>query len=404
MKAPNEALLRVSAAFTCLALACSILLLPFTGRSWARYCPGMFAVCAGLAASLGGVAAAGQCWRYFQACALLIATTAGLQFLLGATLSRGRSLQAAVDAIGVLAMLVAMERVVRSKRQYESWMAGITAAALMVATAGAVLHLALPHRAFGIMQTLQTELWGPFANRNMYGLFVALATPASALLAAKARRPEWLIAPLLLAGAVVASGSRSGAAILAVEWCVIVCLAVRRRYIAWKSAALAGAIALAILAACFDAHLLRTRLIAGDFTSTRGALYLSALHVIGDGPWVGTGLGTFALAYPAHAGADFGALVDHAHNDWLEWAAEGGLWLPFSLALLGGLILRRSWKHPMVLAFLALFQSSLLDYPLHRPTFALFAIAFIALGLSQRVDEISARQANPSLVPEAGSR
>ena len=46
----------------------------------------------------------------------------------------------------------------------------------------------------------------------------------------------------------------------------------------------------------------------------------------------GFGLGTFETVYPHFALFDIGLIVNHAHNDWLEWAAEGGV--PLALALL----------------------------------------------------------------------
>ena len=51
-------------------------------------------------------------------------------------------------------------------------------------------------------------------------------------------------------------------------------------------------------------------------------------------PILGWGYGTFESAFPTVQSADIDLHYDHAHNDWLEWAIEGGL-----LAIAGGLAL-----------------------------------------------------------------
>jgi hypothetical protein len=69
-------------------------------------------------------------------------------------------------------------------------------------------------------------------------------------------------------------------------------------------------------------------------------------------PWAGFGLGTFRTAHPAYASVDFGAVVNHAHNDWAEWSADGGI---------------------------AVFIHSLVDFPLQKPVLELWL--FTLLGI-----------------------
>ena len=54
--------------------------------------------------------------------------------------------------------------------------------------------------------------------------------------------------------------------------------------------------------------------------------------------WFGFGLGSWPWAYPRYAIIDPVLFANHAHNDWAEWAADGGL--PF--ALLIGLVALRA--------------------------------------------------------------
>ena len=39
----------------------------------------------------------------------------------------------------------------------------------------------------------------------------------------------------------------------------------------------------------------------------------------------GWGLGNFENVYPQYAILQTSEIVDHAHNDWVEWVAEGGI-------------------------------------------------------------------------------
>ena len=60
-------------------------------------------------------------------------------------------------------------------------------------------------------------------------------------------------------------------------------------------------------------------------------LVRASLEMVRDKPWMGSGLGTWPTVYPRYAGFDAGVFVNQAHNDWAQWAAEGGL--PFAFFL-----------------------------------------------------------------------
>jgi len=52
----------------------------------------------------------------------------------------------------------------------------------------------------------------------------------------------------------------------------------------------------------------------------------STIAMAREKPWTGFGLGNFENVYPAYALFDDGAIVNHAHNDWL--GPRGALSLP----------------------------------------------------------------------------
>jgi O-antigen ligase len=51
----------------------------------------------------------------------------------------------------------------------------------------------------------------------------------------------------------------------------------------------------------------------------------SSIEMTADRPWTGFGLGTWQVVYPAYARVDDGLFDNQAHNDWVQWAAEGGV-------------------------------------------------------------------------------
>jgi O-antigen ligase len=129
----------------------------------------------------------------------------------------------------------------------------------------------------------------------------------------------------------------------------------------------------------------------------RWEMYGSTLRMIADHPWFGTGLGTFALNYPAYRSdaITMWGIWDRAHSTPLELAAELGLPLAVAIAValavaLGVLIYgirirRRDHVIPtaaLSVALLALLHS-LIDFPLQIPGYAIVVFALTGAGLSQ---------------------
>jgi O-antigen ligase len=66
---------------------------------------------------------------------------------------------------------------------------------------------------------------------------------------------------------------------------------------------------------------------------SRWGIWQDTLQLIRQHPWLGSGLGTFAIAYPSVQTALLSWFVDHAHNDYLQLASEVGL--PMALLFFG---------------------------------------------------------------------
>jgi O-antigen ligase len=83
----------------------------------------------------------------------------------------------------------------------------------------------------------------------------------------------------------------------------------------------------------------------GASANNRATIWKDTLRLIDAHPWVGTGLGTFSVAYPSVQTSFEGRLVSHAHNDYLEFASELGI--PAAVILFGGifyLLLQSAWS------------------------------------------------------------
>jgi len=235
------------------------------------------------------------------------------------------------------------------------------------------------------------DVLGPFVYRNHYAAFIELVLPIAV---AKAFEPRGALRHGVMAGvlfaSVVAAASRSGVVLAGLEIAVVSLLAARRSRLPRRT----GGIALAAMACSAIAFTVVVG--AGTLWSRfetepygiRRELLRSSLAMIGERPGAGFGLGTWPVAYPAYATVDAGRFMNRAHNDWAEWAAEGGL--PFVLFLLAVALgtLGPAWRSVWGLGVPAVFLHALVDYPFRKPALAAWVFALagaaIAAGREQR--------------------
>ena len=137
----------------------------------------------------------------------------------------------------------------------------------------------------------------------------------------------------------------------------------------------------------------------------RSLFWQSTMKLVRNFPLAGTGLGTYVLAYPPYKPDKLGAvIVDHAHNDYLEFLSEVGLagfipWLAFFLLFL--VLTIRAWFRRRntfsvfigaggLAATVALLTHSLADFNLQIPANAM--LLFLVMGLTWRVVNSSKEQ------------
>jgi O-antigen ligase len=129
----------------------------------------------------------------------------------------------------------------------------------------------------------------------------------------------------------------------------------------------------------------------------RLSAYRSTLRIIADNPWFGTGLGTFAYAFPAYRGSDISmsGVWDIGHSTPLELASEVGLplaalvvlaWVVALIVLSRGLRgPRRAMTLPLsaiAVSLIALLHSCI-DFSFQIAGYSIVAFALLGMGLSQ---------------------
>lgn len=223
---------------------------------------------------------------------------------------------------------------------------------------------------------------GLFTNRNHQAIFLLIAMLMAAALGrgpsvAPPVRLVALAGLLLFAAAVVATKSRTGSVILLVVLpsaiVMLFRLQLRWRTVAIGAAAMMGLLLLVAISPVGEALIERF----GFADDDRLNFWSNSIAAIRAYAPLGSGFGSFPLVYQSMEplGSMTGSYVNHAHNDYLELALEGGV--PAIVMLLAGLALfavrarrlltavpRSGLAIAALGAVLILLLHSLVDYPL----------------------------------------
>jgi O-antigen ligase len=243
----------------------------------------------------------------------------------------------------------------------------------------------------------QLQVFGPFQNQNNYAAFIELTLPLALWEGLKPGRYRilWWAQVAVMAASVVAAGSRAGSALVAVEIPFVLILAYRskqfaRGRVAGVAAKVAVAAVLCIAATGWET--LEGRLRSANPFLYRREMLQSTIAMVKERPWTGFGLGTFASVYPAYAVFDNGYTVNHAHNDWAEWASEGGT--PFLLLVVAIAAatsvpaIRSGWG----LGLVAVYVHGLVDFPMQRTGVVIWVCVIGAMLAAEQRHQRDRRQ------------
>jgi O-antigen ligase len=220
---------------------------------------------------------------------------------------------------------------------------------------------------------------GPFVNHDQYAAFIEMVLPLALVRALDggSRAMRFSIISAALFASAIAAASRAGA-LLATAEIVVVPLALwgRRFRLPTRSVGALWLLALVSVAVAGWAALWG-RFQDPDPLRGRRVMLTDTIAMIRSRPWTGFGLGTFRTVYPAYASVDFGAVVNHAHNDWAEWTADGAI--PFGLLLLSIAIwsIPKAFRTVWGIGLLAVFIHATVDFPLQKPVLELWLFALL---------------------------
>ena len=306
-----------------------------------------------------------------------------VQLALGASVNRGETWVQALNWTSFLTVFLLSAALLRDEWERSCFLRAIVVAGVALATLAVVQNYRSAGQIFWLFPSGYTDnVMGPFVNRNQYAAWVELLLPVALYLAATARRRTMYgVGAAILLGSVAASASRAGSAIACLEVLAVGLALARNRALSLRSLGV-GALQFGLLAALATAVVgwqdLHQRFSHLDSEALRADGIRASLAMIHDRPWLGSGLGTWPLIYPRYAGLDAGVVLNQAHNDWLQWAAEGGLPFLAFLLLFAALIARPAYRSVYGMGVAAFLLHALVDYPMQqRPALAawLFAMA-----------------------------
>lgn len=379
---------RITAAGLGIAVAFAIAALGGT-EQWARTIMQMIVLSLG-SVWVGRMAAGVYLPRIRAAAVLLWAVPAWgvCQALMRVSVYSFVTWNAVVDAVTLaLAFTLALHGLA-SKETREPFLRGLLLFVFVLSLIADLQNFTEPGKIYWLIAISNTIPFGPFINRDHYTVLIELVLPIGLWYAAEhtgTRRLAYAGLSAALVASAVLAASRAGCALVLAEMLVIPLLTpkgpapARAKWVLPLAAALTAAVI-----GIMGWERLANRLHDADPLRGRRELFISAARMTRERPWTGSGMGTFETAYPAYALFDNGFRVDHAHNDWLEWAATGGLPLiameagALLFALRG--IVRRRWA----VGILAVYAHALVDFPFEIPALALATVVLMGAALGAR--------------------
>jgi O-antigen ligase len=224
-----------------------------------------------------------------------------------------------------------------------------------------------------------------FFNHNHYAALLELLFPIALWrLFCDKFPPALVFCALAMFASVVVSGSRTGIALLVAELVYLGLRTSRKPILILAGSALIAALAVGLAWTRFE------KLTGSEPYESRNATARASLRMFRDKPILGYGLGTWANVYPAYAERDTGFRLIHADDDWLEWAAEGGVPFLMIMLTLATLAVRAAWREPWCAGCVAVLLHSLTEFPMQKQ--ALWAWFVVLLAVAQpRLKSESAR-------------
>lgn len=293
---------------------------------------------------------------------------------------------------------------------------------------GLTQSLVSPTRVYWFRELAQSTAFGPFINRHHFAGYMelTLGIPLGLLFAGsleKEKRFIYLFAALLMGVALIMTNSRGGIISVVAEILFLLALTMfrkrKRREAQDKSqrirnVALRSALALALIVGLFGGVVLLggesvlSRLVgtvnSEDPTTGRAHFWSVTTDIINAHPFLGTGLGSFAVVYTRYDSRNGLYRLEQAHNDYLQVLSDGGivgamLGLLFIIMLFRMGVARRESRDEFrsgvavgaLAGCFAVLVHSFFDFTLHTTSNALLFLVLAALAtVNGRVEQSTA--------------
>lgn len=294
-----------------------------------------------------------------------------IQLAVGSTVYRWATVNAALQNLALAAAWLAAYEAFRRSAARAAFLRGFLRFSLILSVIAVLSYWTSPGQILWIFPAQYPDNWGPFPSRNNFAQFLELSFPL-ALCELRHRDSRWTatIPSAVILGAGLASASRAGAILLLAEGICAVALLRRPRPSRPRLPLVSLAFASVGVASVAGAGVLLHRFADPNPWKFRREIFHSSVSMIeaaAGSRWLtGYGLGSFAAVYPQFAVFDSGAVVEHAHDDWLEWTAEGGLLYAALWAAIAVWTIRPAIRSVWGLGVIAVFLHALVDYPFAR--------------------------------------
>ena len=307
----------------------------------------------------------------------------------------------------------------------------ITVFGFLLALLGLIQSFTSPDKIYWLKELPQSIPFGPFYNRHHFAGYMelALALPLGLLLSGAIesdKRPLYIFAVALMGIALITTGSRGAMIALMAEAIFLVAFATFGREKETKpgveksgrarGALMRVGLALALVLALFGGAVLfggeqaLSRLVgtvnSDDPTTGRAHFWSVTLDIIRANPVVGTGLGSYGLAYTRYDSRNGLYRLEQAHNDYLQLASDAGI-IGLSLGIFFIVMLfrmgfaRRETEDPFrrgvatgaLAGCFAVLVHSFFDFTLHTTANALLFLMLATFAtLNGRVEQTSERR------------
>lgn len=281
---------------------------------------------------------------------------------------------------------------------------------LCFAAAMAVLCLAQLFTSGGrvlwIFSTGNPDVYATFPSYNNFAQFIELALPVAIWFALREGWRSWgyILAAGTLYASVIGAASRAGAFLCTAELLtmLVIGLIMRGRSVQQlRIHSITLVLAMVPIVAVTFTFVVGWQRVWQRFQEhdpylVRREFLIPTIEMAKHRPLIGYGLGTFPDVYPQYAIQDFPYHVNHAHNDWAEFAADGGI--PFLLLVLipFAAAIPTAIRHPWGLGLIVVMLHATVDYPFPRPAVSGWMFAMLGLVyMARTLDRLEKGLINP---------